>query len=484
VPEGRIARLWAELGLRSTLSSEISREVGAARAATVAGTRSIAQGLGGLRQVGQNLTKFVTLPLIGAGGAAVKSAVDFESAFAGVRKTVDATEGQLAELRTGILAMSRELPATKEQIAGVAEAAGQLGVRTGAILGFTRTMIDLGESTNLAAQDAATALARLANITQMPQGQFDRLGSTVVELGNKLASTESEIVEMGLRIAGAGKQIGLSEAQILSFAGALSSVGINAEAGGTSISRVMLTMQKDVLDGGRQLRRFAAVAGMSAGDFSRAFRRDAAGAIIAFIEGLERLRAGGVPVASVLKDLKLGEIRVRDALMRAAGAGDLFTRSMKIGTGVWRENNALTKEAAQRYKTTESRLKILRNRIMAAAIPLGEVLIPAIEQTVGVVAALAEGFAGLPGPVRTAIVALMGVAAASGPILRVAASLARLRAALGLVSLTPIGAALTAFRGAAVAIDGRTRRAWGGHDPVGGGHGWGRGAAHHPGIGG
>ena len=41
---------------------------------------------------------------------------------------------------------------------------------------------------------------------------------------------------MGLRIAGAGKQVGMTEAQILSFAGALSSVGIEAQAGGSSIS--------------------------------------------------------------------------------------------------------------------------------------------------------------------------------------------------------------------------------------------------------
>ncbi|MEK3887250.1 phage tail tape measure protein [Bacillus sp. FSL K6-3431] len=164
-------------------------------------------------------------------GAAVKTAVDFESAFAGVRKTVDASPAEFAELEQGIRAMAKELPASAAEIAGVAEAAGQLGIKREDILKFSRVMVDLGESTNMNAEEAAMSLARLANITQMPMDQIDRLGSTVVDLGNNLATTEGEIVAMGLRIAGAGHQIGLTEAQIMAIAGSLSSVGIEAEAG-------------------------------------------------------------------------------------------------------------------------------------------------------------------------------------------------------------------------------------------------------------
>lgn len=328
---------------------------------------------------GDTLMKTFTLPIVAGAGLAVKAAIDYESAFAGVRKTVNATEEELAALSRGIRDMSKEIPTAATDIARVAEAAGQLGIKTDSILGFTRVMVDLGETTNMVADEAATALARFANITQMPQSQFDRLGSTIVALGNNLATTESEIVEMGLRVAGAGKQVGMSEAEILAFSAALSSVGIEAQAGGSSISRLMIDMQLGVEKGGKSLDKFARVAGMSGKEFKIAFKHNAADAITAFIRGLSDAEKQGKTAIGILDDMGITEIRLRDALLRAAGAGNLFSDSLEIGTKAWEENNALTKEAEQRYGTFESKLKILKNRLTDVGIEVGGALIPALD---------------------------------------------------------------------------------------------------------
>ena len=380
-----------------------------------------------LSDVGGQLTRTVTLPLAAIGGGAVKLASDFESSFAGVRKTVNATEEQFGALSEGMRDLSKEIPVNVNELNRIGEAAGQLGIKTENILGFTEVMAALGVATNLSADEAATALARLANITQLPQDQFDRLGSTIVALGNNFATTEREIVEMGLRIAGAGTQIGLTEGQILAFGTALSSVGIEAEAGGSAISKVMINIALAVSQGGESLKQFADVAALAlpaGADFAEVFEEDAAGAVNAFIAGLGKLESAGGDVLSTLEEMGITEVRMRDALLRASGAGDLLTRALDLQAEAWQENNALTKEAEQRYKTFESQLTITLNRLKDAGITLGTALLPAIrdmldalEPVIGVLGKLAEGFAALPGPIQKVVLALGALAAAAGPVL-------------------------------------------------------------------
>ena len=312
--------------------------------------------------------------VIAGGTASLKASISFESAFAGVKKTVNATDKELATMRKDILNMSKEMPTSANEIAGVAEAAGQLGIKTKNIAGFSKTMVMLGDSTNMSADTAATSLARLANITGMPQTQFDRLGSTIVDLGNNLATTEQEITDMALRLAGAGSQVGMSEADILSFAGALSSVGIEAEAGGSAFSTLMSKMNLATTSGGEDLQAFAQVAGMSSDQFAKAFKEDAAGAIISFIQGLDKINKNGGSAIKTLDDMGLSDIRMRDALLRAAGASGTFTDALKIGNNAWKENKALTNEAKQRYKTLESRIKMLGNKFVALGIAVGDEL--------------------------------------------------------------------------------------------------------------
>lgn len=399
--------------------------------------------------------------------ACAKSAIDFEDAFTGVEKTVDGTPEQLAEIKQGIIDMSKEIPSTTTEIAGVAEAAGQLGIKTENILSFSKAMIDLGNSTNLTADEAASQLAKFANIMSMSQSDFDKLGSSIVDLGNNFATTEADIVDMAMRLAGAGKQVGLSEGQVLGLATALSSVGIEAEMGGSAISKAMVEMQnavelggdklnsvlnktgmslrdlellsannskdfkalcdsigmtstevKNLITAGTNLEDFSKISGMSAEQFKKAWKEDAAGALSAFIQGLGNAEDKGESAISLLTDMGLTEVRLRDSLLRAANAGDLFSDAIKTGTTAWEENNALTNEANKRYENLKSKIVMATNKLKALSITFGNKLMPTVEKGIGYLEKLTNKFENLTDEQIEWILKIGATVVALGPLLK------------------------------------------------------------------
>lgn len=358
--------------------------------------------------------------LAGGLGLATKAAIDWESSWAGVTKTVDGTPEQMAELEDGLRGLAKELPATHTELAAVAEAAGQLGVARDDILGFTETAVALGESTNLSADEAAESLAKMSNImgTASREGVegYERMGAALVALGNDGASTEADIMAMSLRLAGAGKQIGATEADILAMANALSSVGIEAELGGGAMSRAMLKMNTAVISGGDELEKFAEIAYGTTGraaDFAKAWREDPIAATNDFISGLGRIGESGGDASAALDSVGLSGTQNAQVMLRAAGASDLVTESLELGAKAWDENAALAEEAGKRYETTESKLQIAKNTMKDAAIDLGAVFGPMLAGGAEKLAGFADAFVKLPEPIQKTAGALSGVAAST-----------------------------------------------------------------------
>ncbi len=311
--------------------------------------------------------------------ACFEASIKFETGMTGVEKTTDLTDKELSQMSDALKDLSDIIPMAAADLAKITENAGQLGIAKENIVDFTGVMADLGVATNLSGEQAAQTFAKFANITQMPQEDFGRLGSTIVDLGNNLATTEANIADMALRLAGAGNDARMSQAEILALAGALSSVGMEAEAGGTAFSRVIKEMKVAVETGSERLTDFAVVAGMSADEFAVAFKENAASALISFIEGLNDTETHGKSTTLMLEEMGLTNVRISDALTRAAGAGDLFRESIERGNTAWAENTALNKEAQLFYGTTESRLQLLDNAFERVKMTVGDQLNPALD---------------------------------------------------------------------------------------------------------
>lgn len=348
-----------------------------------------------------------------------KNAIDFEEAFTGVEKTVDGTEQQMAELKQGIRDMAKEIPSSTTEISAVAEAAGQLGIKTEDILSFTRVMIDLGNSTNLSAEEAASSLAKFANVTKMSAKDYDRLGATIVALGNNFATTEADIVAMATRLAATGELAGLSQSQILSLATAMSSVGIEAEAGGSAMSKLLKQIQVACETGNKDLNNFAKVAGMSVADFKKAYEKDAVKALSAFIGGLNDTKRNGKSAIAILNDMGLTEVRLSNTILSLANASDVMNNAVDVGNKAWEDNTALTNEVNKRYGTLKSQITIAVNKIKDLAITFGNKLMPTISKVIKSVESLTEWVSNLSDEEVELILKIGTIITAVGPLLTI-----------------------------------------------------------------
>ena len=407
--EAEVASFIAGMGKAGDATDSVARKV-------VNSRKAISDNSASMDKAGKVMLGFGALTVAGL-GASAKAAMDWETAWAGVTKTVNGTPAQMDALEVSLRGLAKTLPLTHTEIAGVAEAAGQLGVAREDIAGFTKTMVDLGVSTNLTADEAATQIAQISNVmgTMSREGSLgvSRFGAALVALGNDGASTEAEILAMAQRIAGAAATVGASETDVLALSNTLASMGVKAELGGGVTTRVLLKMYAAVQDGGDKLDAFAKTAGTSSAEFAKAFGESPIAAMDMVNKGLARVKAEGGNVVSTMKDMGIKGTEEYQVMLALAASGDLLSDSLALGSKAWKENVALVNEASKRYETTESKVKIAWNNIKDAAIDAGAALLPVIQTVAEGVSGLAQTFGSLPEPLKGAVVVLAGVTGAA-----------------------------------------------------------------------
>lgn len=379
-----------------------------------------------MAKMGDMLTKSVTVPMVAMGTYAAQAAINFDTALANVRKTSDLTEQQLQKLGDSALDLSTKQPVTAETILNIEALGAQLGVADDELESFAKTVSGLDIATNMDFETAGKEMAQFANITQMTHDKFQNYGSTIVDLGNHLATTEKDISNMALRLAGVSSAANFSQAEILGMSGAMSSLGIKAEAGGSAMTRIIQDISKNVANGTDKVQEYARVAGISAEEFANKWKTKPIEAIELLVEGLKKSSDSGEDMNVTLEKLGINNIRNSDTMRRLAGAGDLLRESVERANTAWNENSALQNEVDQRNESLASRLQVLKNKVDEIAITVGRPLVDAVidalnacQPLIDGVANLADGFANMDEAGQRTVLAFAGIVAAAGPVLSV-----------------------------------------------------------------
>lgn len=307
--------------------------------------------------------------------ACTEEAIAFENSMASVKRTVGGDDAFLSDLGASFKELSTVIPISTAELTEIATTAGQLGIAQGDVEQFTTVMAKLATTTDLTANDAATMLAQFANITGLKD--YDRLGSVIAELGDATATTASKVVQMSQGMAASASQTGMSSTDIMAISAALGSLGIEAQAGATSMSQLISTLYK-ATETGEGLKDFAAVAGMSAEQFKQAWASDAVGAMNAFIQGLNDTERNGKSAIVILDELGITNVRQTKAILGLASAGDLLSRTISQASNAWNSNTALTQKAQVMYETTQAKLTMLNNAFNNTKIAIGDAFTPIV----------------------------------------------------------------------------------------------------------
>ena len=303
----------------------------------------------------------------------------FEDSFAGIKKTVNASESEFDQLAVAVRTLATEIPIATSQLNQIGELGGQLGVQTSGLPIFIDTIAKLGVATRLSTETAALSLARLQTIFQLPENEIDNLASSLVDLGNNFAALEDEILSTSLRLAAGAKVAGATVADTLAIATALQAVGVQSQAGGTAMARVFQAITIALQGGQKEMAVFAEITGLGVDGFRDLATENPAEALNVFLRGLSGASDAGRNLVDILEDLGLKQQRTIRALLAVSEAGDLLTETLTTANVAYDLNIALQEEADKRFETAKSQAKLMKNAFTELRIEIGNFFLPALK---------------------------------------------------------------------------------------------------------
>lgn len=340
---------------------------------------------------------------------AIKAMADFETAFTGVEKVLTASSSELANVSEDLREMATQLPVTAEELAGVAEQGGKLGIEAENITKFTETIAKLGSVTDIATEEVAQGFRKILAQTDATVDDMERLGAIVNEISNRLPSDAEEIVDAVSRAGTSLTQLGLRSRDILGLIGPLAGVGSSARRVGTAFRR----LGEQLLDP-RILQELDEAFGQTPGTFKAMRKHSPTETIISLGKAMNQ---GGTAAESLTTILSTPASKA----LRLLGANaENVSESMGIANSQWEKATSLNEEMEVILDNVNARWDIYKSQVHDVAIEIGQFFRPAVLSIIGLLSGIAEDFRELN---EASDGALGGLIALTGAIFGVAIAL-------------------------------------------------------------
>lgn len=319
---------------------------------------------------------------------AAKNAYDvvstFDSGLRNVEKTTGLTTKETNELGKSFVDLSKSLKiVSSNDLTQYATIAGQLGVKgTKDILAFTEALAKLEIASNISGEDGGAEIARTLTLVDGGVQNVKAFADEIVNLGNNFAATEKEILGNAESIAQNVGIYKIGRQDVLAFATATKSVGIEAELVGSTFNRTLAIFEKSIRTGDG-LKTILSLIGGTQASLSKRFKEDASGVFVDFVGALNKVYKSGGSVNKELEAIGVNAVRDQRVIQSLAANGfDVLTRALDTARGA---TGALDKEfatASTKITNDVARIKVSWENLLLS-----------IEEGTGVIGTVSSAFA-------------------------------------------------------------------------------------------
>lgn len=318
----------------------------------------------------------------------IKAAMDYETAMAQISRTSGIAGSALEAVRNQFIDLAQTIPTSFANLSEIGTLGGQLNIPAANLANFTKTVAQFTTTTNVAVEQSATAFGRLDALLPDVQGNYEALGSSILNVGINSVATETEIINTTNQIAAAGSQAGLAASEIIGLAASFASLGVAPEAARGTTIRFFSEINTALAEGGDNLEKFATLSGKSVSQFQSDWSQDAGGAFLELLDGMKQLGAEGTNVESVLRDMGITAVRDINALLKLSQNAEIVASNFGYAAEGFDEATQLGAAFEVQAATLASKLQVLANSVQAFFAEMGAGGIPVLGKIV-------DGLAGL-----------------------------------------------------------------------------------------
>ncbi|OLN21399.1 phage tail tape measure protein [Domibacillus antri] len=354
-------------------------------------------------------TAAVATPLV----IATKTAMDFETQMLGVAKQVEGARdgnGKLTstyyEMRDEVFKMGREMGVANGELAQLMAFSAKMGVPKNELVGFTKIVANLGEAFEMAPEEIGTSMGKLANTFSIKPSEIGGLGDIINYLDDKTLASGRGIVETMMRISGQGKALNMTEKQVAALSSTFLSLGKTEEVAGTAGVALMreLALAKE-----QPVRFQTAIEklGMTSEEVSKGMATDAQSTILKVLDSIKKLdRETQTSVLTGLFGKEYG-----DDVAVLVGGLEEYRKHLKL-VDAEEAKGSSQREADARNQTSNAQLQMLKNSGTEAAVKIGDVVLPTLNEGMSATADFTTKLADMAAKYPDATKAIVGTGAA------------------------------------------------------------------------